>query len=64
MQAEADRLIFEDPDAEVGFVLHPDMKWVCAHRCQPVFAITHQLCSNKGRNADHAVNLGSNKRFT
>ena len=25
--AEADRLIFEDPDPESGFMLHPDMKW-------------------------------------
>ncbi|KAK9824616.1 hypothetical protein WJX72_011745 [[Myrmecia] bisecta] len=25
--AEAERLIFEDADAEVGFMLHPDLKW-------------------------------------
>ena len=28
MQAEADRLIFEDADPETGFLLHPDLKWV------------------------------------
>lgn len=27
-QAEAERLIFEDADPHLGFVLHPDMKWV------------------------------------
>lgn len=28
MQAEVDRLIFEDADPETGFLLHPDLKWV------------------------------------
>ena len=28
-QAEVDRLIYDDPDNAVGFMLHPDMKWVC-----------------------------------
>ena len=28
MQAEADRLIFEDADPETGFLMHPDLKWV------------------------------------
>ena len=28
MQAEADRLIFEDADPQIGFLLHPDLKWV------------------------------------
>jgi hypothetical protein len=32
MQAEADRLIYEDPDEQLGFMLHPDMKWVCGMR--------------------------------
>lgn len=27
MQAEADRLLFEDSDPETGFMLHPDLKW-------------------------------------
>lgn len=27
-QAEVERLIFEDDDPAIGFVLHPDMKWV------------------------------------
>lgn len=26
-KAEADRLIFEDPDPQLGFTLHPDLKW-------------------------------------
>lgn len=26
-KAEADRIIYEDPDPEVGFVLLPDFKW-------------------------------------
>lgn len=26
-KAEAERLIFEDPDPELGFTLHPDLKW-------------------------------------
>lgn len=24
---EADRIVFEDPDPETGFILLPDMKW-------------------------------------
>ena len=28
VQAEADRLIFEDADPETGFLMHPDLKWV------------------------------------
>lgn len=28
VQAEVERLIFEDSDPETGFVVHPDMKWV------------------------------------
>ena len=28
LQAETDRLLFEDPDPETGFMLHPDLKWV------------------------------------
>lgn len=24
---EVDRLLFEDPDPEIGFMLHPDLKW-------------------------------------
>ena len=31
-QAEADRLIYEDPDEQLGFMLHPDMKWVSGMR--------------------------------
>lgn len=26
-KAEVERLIFEDPDPDVGFMLHPDLKW-------------------------------------
>lgn len=26
-QAEVERLLFEDPDEQNGFMLHPDMKW-------------------------------------
>ena len=26
-EKEADRMLTEDPDAQVGFVLHPDLKW-------------------------------------
>lgn len=26
-KTEADRIIYEDPDKEVGFILLPDMKW-------------------------------------
>ena len=40
MQAEAERLIFEDPDPETGFLLHPDLKWV---RMSSVTSIT-ALC--------------------
>ena len=29
-QAEAERLLYEDADPEVGFMLHPDLKWVCS----------------------------------
>ena len=28
-QAEVERLIFEDPAPDTGFMLHPDLKWVC-----------------------------------
>jgi hypothetical protein len=28
LQAEADRLIFEDFDPVNGFMIHPDLKWV------------------------------------
>ena len=27
MQAEVERLLFEDPDPATGFLLHPDLKW-------------------------------------
>lgn len=27
-QAEVGRLLFEDPDPDTGFMLHPDLKWV------------------------------------
>jgi m7GpppX diphosphatase len=27
VQAEVERLLFEDPDEQLGFMLHPDMKW-------------------------------------
>jgi m7GpppX diphosphatase len=26
-KAEADRIVYEDPDPDVGFVLLPDFKW-------------------------------------
>ena len=26
-KTEADRIVFEDPDPETGFILLPDMKW-------------------------------------
>jgi hypothetical protein len=26
-QAEVERLLFEDPDPDTGFMLHPDLKW-------------------------------------
>lgn len=29
-QAEVERLLFEDPDPDTGFMLHPDLKWVRA----------------------------------
>ena len=28
LQAEAERLLFEDPDPDTGFMMHPDLKWV------------------------------------
>jgi len=30
VQAEVERLVFEDSDPDTGFMLHPDMKWVGA----------------------------------
>jgi hypothetical protein len=27
LQAEVERLLFEDPDPDMGFMLHPDLKW-------------------------------------
>jgi hypothetical protein len=27
VQAEAERLVYEDPHPELGFMLHPDLKW-------------------------------------
>lgn len=30
---EADRMIFEDPDPETGFMLHPDLKWDATQAC-------------------------------
>ena len=30
-QAEVERLLFEDPDPETGFMLHPDLKWDQTH---------------------------------
>ena len=27
LQAEVERLLFEDPDLDTGFMLHPDLKW-------------------------------------
>lgn len=26
-KSESERMLFEDPDPEIGFVLHPDLKW-------------------------------------
>jgi m7GpppX diphosphatase len=26
-KAEVERLLFEDPDPDIGFMLHPDLKW-------------------------------------
>ncbi|KAF4525641.1 hypothetical protein B566_EDAN001241 [Ephemera danica] len=31
-KAEADRVVFEDPDPEIGFILAPDLKWDCETR--------------------------------
>lgn len=28
LQAETDRMLFEDSDPATGFMLHPDLKWV------------------------------------
>lgn len=45
---EVDRLLFEDTDPEVGFMLHPDLKWdqtqVCflsfiTFQCQVVWQV-------------------------
>lgn len=44
-QAEAERLLFEDPHPATGFVMHPDLKWdqgqtealyclAISHRCR------------------------------
>ena len=42
IQAEADRLIFEDADPDTGFVLHPDLKWVSIV-LSPDSSIMHSL---------------------
>ncbi|KAH3819118.1 m7GpppX diphosphatase-like [Dreissena polymorpha] len=40
---EADRIVFEDPDPEQGFVLLPDMKWDCKDtRSLYLVAIVHK----------------------
>lgn len=33
-KAEADRIVFEDPDPQVGFVLLPDFKWDQKQVCE------------------------------
>uniref|UniRef100_A0A4W6FVA0 m7GpppX diphosphatase n=1 Tax=Lates calcarifer TaxID=8187 RepID=A0A4W6FVA0_LATCA len=41
-KAEAERIVYEDPDPEVGFVLLPDFKWDQKQMICILIAITHQ----------------------
>lgn len=38
---EVDRLVFEDPDPEIGFMLHPDLKWDQAQVRRADFILRH-----------------------
>jgi hypothetical protein len=39
---EADRLLYEDPDPDIGFMLHPDLKWDQSQVCSPTRCL--QFC--------------------
>ncbi|CAK6969330.1 m7GpppX diphosphatase [Scomber scombrus] len=55
-KAEADRIVFEDPDKEVGFVLLPDFKWDQKQADDLyLIAITHQrnIKSLRDLTSDH-----------
>lgn len=43
LQKEVERLIFEDSDPQLGFMLHPDLKWVSPHRSPHRHALSVNL---------------------
>ena len=45
VQAEVDRLLFDDPDPDMGFMLHPDLKW---DQTQPQSLYCLALCHRHG----------------
>ena len=47
MQKEMERLIFEDPDSDKGFMLHIDLKWVSVLPPDPAFFTSTDTCTAK-----------------
>ncbi len=44
---ESERIVFEDPDPETGFILLPDMKWDCKQvRISPPFKMEDKNASS------------------
>lgn len=54
-KAETERIVFEDPDPESGFVLLPDLKWGGQVDSLYLLAICHKknIKSLRDLNADH-----------
>lgn len=62
VQAEVDRLLFEDPNPQLGFMLHPDLKWVPPphHPLHGSNALMHKnVCAALGCNASVITRQGS-----
>jgi hypothetical protein len=47
-QEEIERLIFEDPDPDKGFMLHIDLKWVSVLPPTPVLFTSTDACTANG----------------
>ena len=48
MQKEIERLIFEDPDQDKGFMLHIDLKWVSVLPPTPALFTSTDACTANG----------------
>ena len=48
MQKEIERLIFEDPDPDKGFMLHIDLKWVSMLPSTPALFTSTDACVANG----------------